>query len=53
VAGDNSQRTQILRHIAELSQHGRIAEIAGRRITSATERDRACMTQFKMANPAD
>jgi hypothetical protein len=36
-----SQRAQIIWHVAELSQHGRIAEIAGSRITSATERDRA------------
>ena len=41
-----SQRTQIIRHVAELSQHGRIVEIAGSRITSAAERDRTCMTQY-------
>jgi hypothetical protein len=32
------QRTQIIWHVAELSQHSGIAEIPGRRITSATER---------------
>jgi hypothetical protein len=32
------QRTQIIWHVAELSQHGRIAEIASSRITSAAER---------------
>src|ERR1700730_3075052 len=41
-----SQRTQIIRHIAELSQHSRTAQIAALRITSATERDRSCMTQY-------
>ena len=40
-----SQRAQIIRHVAELSQHGRIAEIAGCRMTCAAERDRACMPQ--------
>ena len=47
--GDNffaaSQRTQIIRHVAELSQHRRIVEIAGRRIARATERDCTSMTQ--------
>jgi hypothetical protein len=41
-----SQRTQIIRHVAEFSKHGRIVEIAGSWITSATERDRTCMTQY-------
>jgi hypothetical protein len=41
-----SQRTQIIRHIAELSQHSRIAEIAGCWITGAAECDRASMTQY-------
>jgi hypothetical protein len=41
-----SQRPQIIRHVAELSQHSCIAEIAGRRITCATERDRTCMAQY-------
>jgi hypothetical protein len=40
-----SQLTQIIRHVPELSQHGRIAEIAGRWITGAAERDRTRMTQ--------
>jgi hypothetical protein len=39
-----SQRTQIIRHFADLSQHSRILEIAGRRITSAAERDRTGMS---------
>jgi hypothetical protein len=43
VQGPSSQRTQIIRHIAELSQHSRVREIAGGRITSAAERDRAGM----------
>jgi len=33
----SSQRTQIIRHVAELSQYGRIVKIAGSRIASATE----------------
>jgi hypothetical protein len=41
-----SQRTQTIRHVAELSQHSRIAKIAGRWITSAAKRDRARMTQY-------
>src|SRR5258706_7386412 len=41
-----SQSTQIIRHVADLSQHSRIAELAGRWITSATERNRACMAQY-------
>jgi hypothetical protein len=41
-----SQRAQIIRHIAELSQHGRIAEITRGWITCAAERDCACMTQY-------
>jgi hypothetical protein len=41
-----SQRTQIIRHVAEFPNDFGIAEIASRRITSATERDRACMTQY-------
>ena len=40
------QRAQIFRHVAELSQHSRIAEIAGRRITGATECDCTGMTQY-------
>jgi hypothetical protein len=35
-----SQRTQIIRHDAELSQDSSIMEIASGRITSAAERDR-------------
>jgi hypothetical protein len=34
-----SQRAQVVRHIAELPDHLGIAEIAGGRITGATERD--------------
>jgi hypothetical protein len=41
-----SQRTQIIWHVAELSQYGRIVEIAGSWIASPTERDRTCMTQY-------
>jgi hypothetical protein len=41
-----SQRTQIVRHVAELSQHSRIAEITRGRIARAAECDRACMTQY-------
>jgi hypothetical protein len=40
-----SQRTQIARHVAELSQHGRVMEIASSGITRAAERDRTCMAQ--------
>jgi hypothetical protein len=32
-----SQRAQIIRHVAELSQHGRIAEIASSGMTGAAE----------------
>jgi hypothetical protein len=45
MASDRSKHAQIIRHIAEFSQHGRIAEVAGGWITSAAERDRACMAQ--------
>ena len=41
-----SRRAQIIRHVAELPQHDCITKIAGRRITSATERDRTGMTQY-------
>src|ERR1700677_4856889 len=41
----SSQRTQIIRHVAKLSQHSGIAKVAGSWIASATERDRACMAQ--------
>jgi hypothetical protein len=41
----SSQRTQIIRHIPELAQHGRIAEIARGGSASTVERDRACMAQ--------
>jgi hypothetical protein len=41
-----SQRAQIIRHVAELLQDSRIAEIAGRWITSATKRDRSRMAQY-------
>src|SRR5882724_7291154 len=34
-----SKRTQIVRHVSELFQHGRVAEIARSRITRARERD--------------
>ena len=44
VRRDPSQRTQIIRHVTELSQHSRIAEIARRGITNAAECDRARMT---------
>jgi hypothetical protein len=44
--GQSSQRTQVIRHDAELSQHGRAVEIAGRRITGAAERDRTGMAQY-------
>jgi hypothetical protein len=39
--GIRSQRTQIIRHIAELSDHLGIAEIARSRVTGAAECDRA------------
>jgi hypothetical protein len=38
-----SKRTQIFRHVAELPQHGRIAEVAGSWIVGAAERNRARM----------
>src|ERR1700730_8073833 len=41
-----SQRAQIIRHIAELSDHLGVAEIAGGRITGAAECDCTCMTQY-------
>jgi len=41
-----SRRAQIIRHVAELAQHDCITKIAGRRITSATERDRTGMTLY-------
>jgi hypothetical protein len=41
-----SQRTQIIRHVAELSQNSRIAEIAGRWVTSTAERDRSRVAQY-------
>jgi hypothetical protein len=43
--GRHSQSTQIIRHIAELSQHSRIPEVSGSWIASATKRDRTCVTQ--------
>ena len=47
VRRDPSQRTQIVRHVVELSQHiSRIAEIAGGRIAGAAKRDRACNGRF-------
>src|ERR1019366_1989170 len=46
MASDRSKHTQIIRHNAEPAQHGRIVEIARSWITSATERDRTCMTQY-------
>jgi hypothetical protein len=38
-----SQRAQIVRHVAELSQHSRIAEIASSWITSPAKRDGTCV----------
>src|ERR1700684_156865 len=41
----SSQRTQIIRHVAKLSQHSGVVKVADSWIASATERDRACMAQ--------
>jgi hypothetical protein len=41
-----SQRTQIIGHVTELPQHGRIVEITCGRITGAAKRDCACMSQY-------
>jgi hypothetical protein len=43
-AAPSLQRTQIIRHIAELPDHLGITEIAGSRVTRAAECDRADMT---------
>ena len=39
-----SQRTQVVRHVAELLDHLGVAEIAGGRITGAAERNGADVT---------
>jgi hypothetical protein len=42
------QRTQIVRHVAELSDQLGVAEIAGGRITGAAECDRADMAYINV-----